>query len=104
MKASREVDAVLLELAQVSKDRALAVRQLEADLTYDGRARKGAEGAHRFVRRGAHRLQGPACEDPFRSGPLRWGKARDSRRSFGSGAALDCCVYRTAEEGPIVQC
>ena len=47
MKASREVDAVLLELAQVSKDRAVAVRQLEADLTYDGRARKGAEGAHR---------------------------------------------------------
>jgi len=32
-KASREVDGVLLELAQVSKDRAEAVRQLEADLT-----------------------------------------------------------------------
>lgn len=32
-KASREVDAVLVELAQVAKDRARAVQQLEADLT-----------------------------------------------------------------------
>jgi hypothetical protein len=32
-KASRDVDAVLLELAQVAKDRAGAVKQLETDLT-----------------------------------------------------------------------
>jgi len=40
-KASREVDTVLLELAQVSKDRAQAVRQLEADLsTMEGREKE----------------------------------------------------------------
>ena len=40
-KASREVDAVLLELAQVSKDRAEAVIQLEADLnTMEGREKE----------------------------------------------------------------
>ncbi|MBZ5558984.1 MAG: hypothetical protein LAO77_17055 [Acidobacteriia bacterium] len=32
-KASREVDAVLLELAQVAKDRAEAVKQIESDVT-----------------------------------------------------------------------
>jgi peptidoglycan hydrolase CwlO-like protein len=40
-KASREVDTVLLEVAQVSKDRAEAVRQLEADLaTMEGREKE----------------------------------------------------------------
>jgi peptidoglycan hydrolase CwlO-like protein len=40
-KASREVDTVLVELAQVSKDRAEAVRQLEADLsTMEGREKE----------------------------------------------------------------
>ncbi|MGA8158054.1 MAG: hypothetical protein WB822_18010 [Rhodoplanes sp.] len=42
-KASREVDAVLIELARVSKDRAQAVQQLEADLAIlEGREHQGA--------------------------------------------------------------
>jgi uncharacterized protein YhaN len=40
-KASREVDAVLLELAEVAKDRAAAVQQLETDLaTMEGREKE----------------------------------------------------------------
>jgi DNA repair exonuclease SbcCD ATPase subunit len=40
-KASREVDAVLVELAGVAKDRAEAVQQLEADLaTMEGREKE----------------------------------------------------------------
>lgn len=40
-RASREVDAVLVELARVAKDRARAVRQLETDLaTMEGREKE----------------------------------------------------------------
>jgi len=40
-RASREVDAVLVELAPVAKDRAQAVQQLEADLaTMEGREKE----------------------------------------------------------------
>lgn len=40
-KASREVDAVLVELARVSQDRAKAVQQLETDLaTMEGREKE----------------------------------------------------------------
>ena len=46
-KASREVDAVLLEMAQVSKDRAEAVEQLEAELnTMAGREKELKERIH----------------------------------------------------------
>jgi hypothetical protein len=41
LKASREVDAVLVELARVAQDRAKAVQQLEADLaTMEGREKE----------------------------------------------------------------
>src|SRR5262245_44128236 len=40
-RASREVDAVLVELARVAKDRARAVQHLEADLaTMEGREKE----------------------------------------------------------------